>query len=74
MCVSVCVRVCGEVVGGGDQLWALMVGGSPVGNEPLTSCNIVDMSKLVRTNICMYIYVYIYIYIIKTYTKILKRR
>ena len=48
------------VVGGGEWLWVLAVGGSRVGKEPLSSCNIVDMSKLVRTyNICIYIYTYI---------------
>ena len=45
------------VVGGGQWLWVLVVGGSPVGNKHLSSCNIADMSKLLRT----YIYIYIYI-------------
>ena len=36
--------------------------GSPVEDEPLSSCNIVDMSKLVRAYIYIYIYIYKYTY------------
>ena len=39
------------VVGGGEWLWVLLVGGSPV--------DISDMSKLVRTYINTYIYMYL---------------
>ena len=43
----------GEVVGGGERSWVLVVGGSPLGDEPLLSRNSVDMNKIVR--IFMYI-------------------
>ena len=44
-------EVGGWWVGGGEWLWVLVVGGSTVGNEPLSSCDIVDTSKVVRTHI-----------------------
>ena len=59
----------GKVVGGGEWLWMLVAGGYPVGNAPLSSCNFVDMSKLVRT----YIYIYIYIHILKKYFIVVRR-
>ena len=42
------------VVGGGEWLWVLVVGGSPVGNQPLS---IVDMNIFFA-----YIYIYINMY------------